>query len=105
MSTSKLDTKKNVKRGEAYKKHHTHWYLDGSLFVQLGGVRYRVHRSRMVRVSDWFRDALESGRSKSKGKQKQEVEYEEDGTPLVRLDGVVGRGDWEVLLGALDEVV
>lgn len=70
----------------------------------------------MVRVSEWLQDALEpirsKGKGKGKGKQREgkvgktEVEYEEDGTPFVRLDGVgVGRRDWEMFLDALDGAV
>jgi hypothetical protein len=43
----------------AYKRSEDYWQLDGSLLVQLDGVRYHLHRSRLVRVCGWFRGVLE----------------------------------------------
>ncbi|KAH6897672.1 hypothetical protein BKA70DRAFT_1569796 [Coprinopsis sp. MPI-PUGE-AT-0042] len=43
----------------AYTRSESHWQLDGSLLVQLDGVRYNLHRSRLVRVCGWFRGVLE----------------------------------------------
>lgn len=127
LSTSKskpTPTASNAKasvKAHAYTKHPTHWHLDGSLLVELEGVRYRLHRSRMVAISGVVREVLDgsylNGEGKAKGKAKERereggrkggrvrVEYEEDGTPLVFLDGVVGRTDWETLVDAMDEAV
>ena len=104
-------------KAHAYTKHPKHWHLDGSLLVELEGVRYRLHRSRVVGVSGVVREVLNgsylNGEGKGKGKERERgnkggrvrVVYEEDGTPLVFLDGVVERTDWETLVDAMDEAV
>jgi hypothetical protein len=38
-------------KAEPYKKRSMHWYLDGSVLVQVDGVRYKLHR--VVDGRDW----------------------------------------------------
>ncbi|TEB19483.1 hypothetical protein FA13DRAFT_1802193 [Coprinellus micaceus] len=55
-STSKSGSHNEGNKGEkqkaeSYKKHSAHWYLDGSVLVQVDGVRYKLHR--VVDGRDW----------------------------------------------------
>ncbi|KAF8199970.1 hypothetical protein K438DRAFT_1822942 [Mycena galopus ATCC 62051] len=37
-----------------FRRHDTLWFFDGSLFLQIHGVRFKLHRSRLRRASDFF---------------------------------------------------
>ncbi|KDR66487.1 hypothetical protein GALMADRAFT_232550 [Galerina marginata CBS 339.88] len=41
------------------KTHDTHWFVDGNILLQIGQVRFRLHRSRLVAQSAWFKSLFE----------------------------------------------
>ncbi|KDR70750.1 hypothetical protein GALMADRAFT_76007 [Galerina marginata CBS 339.88] len=43
-----------TKSQQTYKKHDVHWLLDGSILLQIGKTRFKVHRSRLASESVWF---------------------------------------------------
>jgi hypothetical protein len=43
----------------AYVRHESFYHLDGTLYVQLQGVRFNLHRSRLVKVSEWSQQRLD----------------------------------------------
>ena len=43
-----------AKTQKSFTKHETHWNLDGSLLLQTGNTRFKVHRSRLTSESPWF---------------------------------------------------
>lgn len=43
-----------LKSQKTYTKHETHWNLDGSLLLQIGNTRFKVHKSRLVSESPFF---------------------------------------------------
>ena len=81
-------------------RHERHWLLDGNVLVQIGQVRFRLHRSTLVKQSKWFRDMIEdpphaSGR----------YIYVDEGTgaTVYVLDSLeVNVNDFVALLDALD---
>ncbi|KAF6748853.1 hypothetical protein DFP72DRAFT_554691 [Ephemerocybe angulata] len=95
-----------------YRKHSRHWNPDGSLIVVVGGVGYRLSKSRLTKLSNALADVLKSPTAKA-GKVPKwpgvgaTLEKESDGgkIPVVQLDEatcVVGR-DWERLVDVLDD--
>ncbi|KAF7376584.1 hypothetical protein MSAN_00074800 [Mycena sanguinolenta] len=99
----------------AFRRHETFWFADGSLFLQLAGVRFKMHRSRLRRASafleqlfaireDSFEEesmniALNSGDALKVGVPVEEVA----GLDLYILDGIgVKLADFEVLMNAVD---
>lgn len=42
------------KSQKTFTKSETHWNLDGSLLLQIGNARFKVHRSRLTSESPWF---------------------------------------------------
>lgn len=92
--------KKRLKTGVApvsvkYKKHPVHWQLDGNVLVQIGSTRFKLHRSRLARQSNWFRLVFEQG----------EKARDLRGGVLF-LDQVdISLRDFEVLLDALDDAM
>ncbi|KAJ2923836.1 hypothetical protein H1R20_g13261, partial [Candolleomyces eurysporus] len=90
-----------------YIKHPEFWQLDGSLQVQIGNVRFKLTRSRMVRMSGLFRDVIDSVSSKTIGKRRMGgVRVTWEGTmPVVTLDEakIVNASDFEVWVRAVED--
>ncbi|KAJ7467165.1 hypothetical protein FB451DRAFT_1369566 [Mycena latifolia] len=101
-----------------FQKHQTFWFPDGSLFIQLEKMRFRLHKSRLARASNFFeelfrlRDALwenevleislESGDSADVAVDVEEVH----GMDLYFLDNIgVSLIDFEVFMNVLDNGV
>ncbi|KAF6750220.1 hypothetical protein DFP72DRAFT_911379 [Ephemerocybe angulata] len=83
----------------AYRQHERHWNRDGNLIVVIGGVGYKLHQSRVAKLSKWFSaliaessdDAAGSGIVTYEGKGKERmVESDEQ---IRRRAGV--SVDWE----------
>ena len=49
-----------MKTAAAFVRHEKYWLLDGNVLVQIGQVRFRLHRSTLVQQSKWFRDMIEN---------------------------------------------
>lgn len=108
----------------AYRQHERHWNRDGNLIVVIGGVGYKLHQSRVAKLSKWFSaliaeasdDATGSGIFTYQGKGKERmVESDQQirrragvdgrkGILRVELDEVEER-DWETLVDALDDAI
>ncbi|CAA7263448.1 unnamed protein product [Cyclocybe aegerita] len=43
------------KSRETFVQHDVHWAPDGNIMVQIGGIRFKVYRSRLMDRSTWFR--------------------------------------------------
>ena len=48
-----------TKTAASFVRHEKYWLLDGNVLVQIGQVRFRLHRSTLVKQSKWFRDMIE----------------------------------------------
>ncbi|KAF7357837.1 BTB domain-containing protein [Mycena venus] len=98
-----------------FQRHESFWFFDGSLFIQLGGVRFKLHRSRLNGTSiflqkvfgirDGFYEktslniSLKSGDSANVSVKVEEV----DGFDLYILDGVgVNLEDFVVLMNLME---
>jgi hypothetical protein len=84
---------------QPYKKHAVHWAPDGSVLVQIKDVRFKLHRSRLVKHSGWFRDFLER-EDPSAG-----LDMEGDGRVILLDDVYVTISDFDALLNALEDFV
>ncbi|KAJ7879589.1 hypothetical protein B0H14DRAFT_3129673 [Mycena olivaceomarginata] len=98
-----------------FRRHESFWFNDGSLFIQLDGVRFKIHRTRLRRASSFLgrvfdiREAayiksfmnisLKSGDFLDVSVKVEEV----DGFDLYILDGIhVSLEDFEVLVNLID---
>ncbi|EAU80303.2 hypothetical protein CC1G_13243 [Coprinopsis cinerea okayama7 len=91
-----------------YTRSETHWYLDGSLLVQLEKTRFKLHRSRMVKVSGWVRYLL--GDVDERLFVKREMKERHLGVDgeevVVKMDGLgFSVGEFGEMLDALDEAI
>ncbi|KAG2002205.1 hypothetical protein CC2G_004416 [Coprinopsis cinerea AmutBmut pab1-1] len=91
-----------------YTRSETHWYLDGSLLVQLEKTRFKLHRSRMVKVSGWVRYLL--GDVDERLFVKREMKEKHLGVDgeevVVKMDGLgFSVGEFGEMLDALDEAI
>jgi len=97
----KMPPSKRAKTRQTYstttfKKHPTHWELDGNTLVQIKNVRFKLQRSRLSRHGEWFKHTFEQGDSAP--------ELHEDGVlHLDRLD--VSVRDFTALLDAMDDAM
>ncbi|KAJ7656661.1 hypothetical protein B0H17DRAFT_1146097 [Mycena rosella] len=99
-------------------KHQTFWFADGSVFIQLDVMRFRLHKSRLANTSLFFEElfhereaswdtafteiTLESGDAVQVSVAVEEVV----GMDLYFLDDIgVSLPDFEVLIGVLDNGV
>ncbi|KAF9459069.1 hypothetical protein BDZ94DRAFT_1172374 [Collybia nuda] len=74
----------------SYTQHPSHWALDGNILVQIELVRFKLHRSRLVKHSGYFRRVLEGTAGGEEG--------------IMNLDDTgVKVTDFEVLLDALED--
>ncbi|THU88802.1 hypothetical protein K435DRAFT_969333 [Dendrothele bispora CBS 962.96] len=103
-----------------YKRHYTHWTLDGNVIIRISNVQYKLVRSVLAKQSRWFQSAFdtsinegedengnESGKEdedERRGKGMEPVE-QYNGCPVYVLDGIVRLRDFERLLDAMDAVV
>ncbi|KAJ7267651.1 hypothetical protein B0H12DRAFT_1098213 [Mycena haematopus] len=94
-----------------FRRHETLWFNDGSLFLQLAGVRFKMHRSRLRRAST-FLEQLFAIREESYEKASMHIALksgkhvpveEVAGLDLYILDGVAVKfADFEVLMFIVD---
>ncbi|KLO17799.1 hypothetical protein SCHPADRAFT_925657 [Schizopora paradoxa] len=77
-------------------RHETHWYLDGSVVVHMQNTIFRLHRSALVRKSDFFARLFEE---MGDGARVEKM----SGCPIVRVKG--DPEDFAILLDALDDAV
>lgn len=87
------------------------------LLVQLQGVRFNLHRSRLVKMSDWFRERLDYSpihqRRLSERERDGVLTSKGDGRIVINWDkamhsGSLGRlelKDFEALLDAMDDAM
>ncbi|KAF9463193.1 hypothetical protein BDZ94DRAFT_1164397, partial [Collybia nuda] len=83
-----------------YRKHQTHWHLDGNVLVQIKDTRFKLQRSRLARHSEWFKhtfDRIDGG--------EQPIEWDDESN-ILYLDrtGVVVE-DFVALLNAMEEAI
>ncbi|EKM50974.1 uncharacterized protein PHACADRAFT_187594 [Phanerochaete carnosa HHB-10118-sp] len=102
----------HVKTSRRPTKHAEHWHIDGSVVLQLGGVAFRLHRSRLSQQSTFLAKLFHDGRE---GREIINVVFEErvtrakrqgsmDDQPLYVIDGVAP-DDFAKLLNALDNAI
>jgi hypothetical protein len=85
--------------GPTFVRHERYWLLDGNVLVQIGQVRFRLHRSTLVKQSKWFRDMIENP-------PHDRCRYVDEGTGAIVyiLDSLeVDVKDFVALLNALDD--
>ena len=63
---------------QTYVKHDTHWYLDGNVLLQFGNTRFKLHRGRLARESEWFQ-ALFDHRAGG----RNDFQYRDEIDPLI----------------------
>ncbi|TFK65529.1 hypothetical protein BDN72DRAFT_962444 [Pluteus cervinus] len=85
----------------SFVRHQVWWAEDGSVFLQFGETRMKVHRSRLAAHSMWFRELFER-----KGAESAEAGYPwavVNGVDVFQLDGSgVSLTDFEAVLTALE---
>ncbi|KAI0322560.1 hypothetical protein OF83DRAFT_649106 [Amylostereum chailletii] len=94
------------------RRHPVFWNLDGSVVIQTGDVMFKLHRSRLVKQSNFFAALFDrKGKQVAKGDGSQieldetemvEPEMLDDGCPLYRVSRVSSE-DFEQLLTVLDD--
>ncbi|KAF8335233.1 hypothetical protein F5887DRAFT_892062 [Amanita rubescens] len=83
-------------------KHHVYWLSDGNTLVQIGDVRFRLHRSTLVKQSHWFRKMIKNPPHDAGCIYADE----ETGATVYCLDSLeIGVKDFATLLNALDDAV
>jgi hypothetical protein len=93
-------TKRTI--AKKFVKHPVYWLSDGNILVQIGDVRFRLHRSTLVKQSHWFRKMIENP------PHDAECIYtdEETGATVYCLDSFdIGVKDFATLLIALDDAM
>lgn len=94
-------TQVSKKIARKFVKHDTHWLLDGNTLVQIGEVRFRLHRSTLVKQSQWFCEMIENPPH-----DRCIYADEETGTTVYCLDSLeVNVKDFVALLDALDDAM
>jgi hypothetical protein len=83
-------------------KHDTHWYLDGNVIVKIKNIQFKLHRSRLVRMSDWFRAKFEPG---SMGHDTKGISCLGNDVVVEVDDEDVSAEDFEALLDAFDDAM
>lgn len=61
------------KTPKTFVKDKDHWLSDGNLLIQIGDTRFKIHKSRMIRESPWFKALIEQ---RAKGIPKETYEYQ-----------------------------
>ena len=102
----------NKKAKLAYTKHERFWLLDGNIMVQIGDIRFKLHRSRLASQSPWFEALFEKragGDPKvdEGGPDLDKIVFEdEDGMDIIYLDSTeVKADDFTELLTAMDDAM
>ncbi|KAL1717020.1 hypothetical protein EV715DRAFT_204228 [Schizophyllum commune] len=102
----------NKKAKLAYTKHERFWLLDGNIMVQIGDIRFKLHRSRLASQSPWFEALFEKragGDPKvdEDGPDLEKIVFEdEDGMDIIYLDSTeVKADDFTELLTAMDDAI
>ncbi|KAI0338828.1 hypothetical protein BDW22DRAFT_1362552 [Trametopsis cervina] len=96
-------------RNKRRTKHETYWFLDGSVILELGGIMFKLHRSRLVQHSSFFFELFSNTMRDSPDRQadsKEQVDLFDfvDKCPVYPLKGVSVK-DFEELLLALDNAI
>jgi hypothetical protein len=96
---------------KAYTKHFRFWALDGNILVQIGTIRFRLHRSRLASHSPWFGKLFD----KHAGNPLEFDDEDRADIDDVRVETVEGQNvflldstgvkleDFETLLAAMDD--
>jgi hypothetical protein len=88
-------------------RHHVYWQLDGDVIVQIGDVGFKLRKSRLVKMSTWFRDILESRNEADDAVEPHMFIHDDTGThAFIDLEKtMVTVEDFEILLDALDNAM
>jgi hypothetical protein len=90
------------KIAKKFVKHDVYWLSDGNILVQIGEVRFRLHRSVLVKQSEWFRKMIDNPPHDTWCIRADE----ETGATVYCLDSLeIGVKDFAALLIALDDAV
>ncbi|KAG5634930.1 hypothetical protein H0H81_000306 [Sphagnurus paluster] len=88
-------------KADSHQKHAVHWHLDGSVLVQIGKTRFRLHRSALARQSEWFRHTFERG-----NEAPERALNLVDNLPLYHLDDLdVDAEDFAILLDTIESAI
>lgn len=93
---------KRARKVRLLAKHETHWYLDGNVIVKIKNTQFKLHRSRLVRMSDWFRAKFEPG---SMGHDAKGISRLGNDVVVGVDDDDVTAEDFEILLDAFDDAM
>ncbi|THU90513.1 hypothetical protein K435DRAFT_760304 [Dendrothele bispora CBS 962.96] len=103
-----------------YKRHNTHWTLDGNVIVRISDVQYKLVRSVLAKQSRWFQSAFDTNTIEGEDENEDESGKEDEderwgkgmepveqynGCPVYVLDGIVRPRDFERLLDAMDAAI
>lgn len=88
---------KTLKRTKSHQKHPKHWLLDGNIIIELDGIRFKLHRSRLSEQSTHFAQIFDD---------ESAVDSLVDGYPVYNLDeSGVSVQDFVSLLDAMNDAV
>lgn len=93
---------KRARKVRLVAKHETHWYLDGNIIVKIKNTQFRLHRSRLVRMSDWFHAKLEPG---SMGHDTKGISHVGNDVVVEVNENDVTAEDFEIILDAFDDAI
>jgi len=93
---------KRARKVRLLAKHETHWYLDGNVIVEIKNTQFKLHRSRLVRMSDWFRAKFEPC---SMGHDPKGISHLGNDVVVGVDDDNVTAEDFEILLDAFDDAM
>ena len=77
-------------------RHPSHWYLDGSVIIQMQNILFKLHRSGLARKSTYFANLFANVLSST-------PENKAYGGPLIEVDG--DAKDFAILLDAIDDTM
>lgn len=100
------------KSQKTFTQHEAHWNTDGSLLLQIGDTRFKVHKSRLAAESQWFSALFSHQSGIALANDSSYTEHEEvlasvevvDGLDLYFLDikDAPSAEDFAVLLTAMN---
>lgn len=80
-------------------KNERFWHLDGNIIVNIDNIHFKLHRSRLAQVSEYFAELFDR-KDGLVGAGLEEI----DGRPVYTITGVSAE-DFEIMLGALDDAM
>ncbi|TFK65528.1 hypothetical protein BDN72DRAFT_801038 [Pluteus cervinus] len=103
-------TKKRAKMSSpstGFTRHPTFWAEDGSVFLQFGETRMKLHRSRLAAHSEWFQELFDKKGVVLSGEVEWSIPWANvDGVDLFELDGTgIALEDFEAVLTTLESGV